>query len=31
MIDDGTPLYLLGCEAAGGFELLRRLGLELAE
>ena len=31
MIDDRTPVHHLGCEAAGGFELLRRLGIELAE
>jgi len=31
MIDDSTRLHLLLCEACGGFELLRRLGLELAE
>ncbi len=31
MIADETPLHLLVCEACGGFELLRRLGLDLAE
>ena len=31
MIDDRTPLHLLRTEAAGGFTLLRRMGIELAE
>ncbi len=31
MIDDRTPIHLLGTEAAGGFHLLRRLGIDLAE
>jgi len=31
MIDDDTPLHLLACEACGGFELLRRFGLDLSE
>lgn len=31
MIDDSTPLHHLVCEACGGFELLRRLGLDLSE
>jgi len=31
MIDDRTPLHHLVCEACGGFELLRRLGLDLSE
>jgi hypothetical protein len=31
MIDDGTPLHLLACEACGGFDLLRRFGLDLSE
>jgi peptidoglycan/xylan/chitin deacetylase (PgdA/CDA1 family) len=31
MIDDSTPIHVLGTEAAGGFALLRRIGIELAE
>ena len=31
MIDDHTPRHLLVCEACGGFELLRRLGVNLSE
>ncbi len=31
MIDDKTPIHVLGTEAAGGFELLRRIGLDLSE
>ena len=31
MIEESTPLHLLACEACGGFELLRRLGLDLSE
>jgi peptidoglycan/xylan/chitin deacetylase (PgdA/CDA1 family) len=31
MIDDDTPMHLLACEACGGFDLLRRLGLDLSE
>ena len=31
MIDEATPLHLLAAEACGGFELLRRLGLDLSE
>lgn len=31
MLEEETPLYLLQAEAAGGFELLRRLGLDLVE
>lgn len=31
MIDDDTPMHLLACEACGGFELLRRFGLDLSE
>jgi len=31
MIDERTPEHLLVCEASGGFELLRRLGLDLSE
>ena len=31
MIDDQTPLHHLVCEACGGFELLRRFGLDLVE
>ncbi|QDU84889.1 Polysaccharide deacetylase [Planctomycetes bacterium Pla163] len=30
-VDDRTPLHLLVAEACGGFELLRRVGLELGE
>jgi peptidoglycan/xylan/chitin deacetylase (PgdA/CDA1 family) len=30
-IDDGTRLHLLCAEACGGFELLRRLGVDLSE
>lgn len=30
-VDDGTPLHLLVAEACGGFELLRRVGLDLGE
>ena len=31
MIDDNTPLHLMACEACGGFELLRKFGLDLSE
>lgn len=31
MIDEETPLHLLVTEATGGFELLRRLGIDLTE
>lgn len=31
MIDEATPLHLLAAEACGGFELLRRFGLDLSE
>jgi len=31
MIDEQTPLHLLATEACGGFELLRRIGLDLSE
>jgi len=31
MLDDATPLHLLATEACGGFELLRRLGIDLSE
>jgi peptidoglycan/xylan/chitin deacetylase (PgdA/CDA1 family) len=31
MIDGDTPLHLLVCEACGGFELLRRVGVDLSE
>lgn len=31
MIDEDAQLHLIAAEACGGFELLRRLGLELAE
>jgi peptidoglycan/xylan/chitin deacetylase (PgdA/CDA1 family) len=31
MIDDATPVHHLVCEACGGFELLRRVGLNLSE
>jgi len=31
MIEDSTPLHLLACEICGGFELLRRFGLDLSE
>lgn len=31
MIDDHTPLHLLAAEACGGFDLLRRIGLDLSE
>ena len=31
MIDDETPLHLLVAEACGGFELLRRVGIDLSE
>ena len=31
MLEEETPLYLLQAEAAGGFELLRRIGLDLIE
>ena len=31
MIDEATPLHLMAAEACGGFELLRRLGLDLSE
>lgn len=31
MIDDATPLHHLVCEACGGFDLLRRVGLNLSE
>jgi len=31
MIDEHTPEHLLVCEASGGFELLRRLGVDLSE
>ncbi len=31
MLEESTPLYLLQAEAAGGFELLRRIGLDLVE
>lgn len=31
MIDDQTPLHHLVCEACGGFEALRRLGVNLSE
>ncbi len=31
MIDDNTPLFLLTCELCGGFELLRRFGVDLSE
>jgi peptidoglycan/xylan/chitin deacetylase (PgdA/CDA1 family) len=31
MIDDRTPAHLLVAEACGGFDLLRRLGLDLSE
>ena len=31
MIEDETPMHLLACEACGGFELLRRFGLDLSE
>jgi peptidoglycan/xylan/chitin deacetylase (PgdA/CDA1 family) len=31
MIDEHTPLHLLVAEVCGGFELLRRLGLDLVE
>jgi len=30
-IEEGTPLHLLGVEASGGFEWLRRLGIDLVE
>jgi peptidoglycan/xylan/chitin deacetylase (PgdA/CDA1 family) len=30
-VDDRTPLHLLVAEACGGFELVRRLGLDLSE
>ncbi len=30
-IEEGTPVHLLGVEASGGFEWLRRLGLDLVE
>lgn len=30
-IQEGTPLHLLGVEASGGFELLRRGGIDLVE
>jgi len=30
-IDDGAELHLLAAEACGGFELLRRVGLDLSE
>jgi len=31
MIEDDTPMHLLACEACGGFELLRRFGIDLSE
>lgn len=31
MIDDQTPLHHLVCEACGGFDVLRRLGVNLTE
>lgn len=31
MIDETTPVHVLVAEACGGFELLRRLGLDLSE
>ena len=31
MIDGSTPLHHLVTEACGGFELLRRLGIDLVE
>lgn len=31
MIDDRTPLHLIVAEACGGFDLLRRIGLDLSE
>ena len=31
MIEESTPLHLLACEACGGFELLRRFGVDLSE
>jgi hypothetical protein len=31
MVDEQTPLHWLVAEACGGFALLRRLGIELAE
>ncbi len=31
MIEDSTPMHLLACEACGGFELLRKFGLDLSE
>ena len=31
MVDDSTPMHLLVCEACGGFDLLRRFGLDLSE
>lgn len=31
MIEDDTPMHLLACEACGGFELLRKFGLDLSE
>lgn len=31
MLEESTPLWLLQAEAAGGFELLRRIGLDLVE
>jgi peptidoglycan/xylan/chitin deacetylase (PgdA/CDA1 family) len=31
MIDDATPVHVLGTEASGGFALLRRIGLDLSE
>lgn len=31
MIDEATPLHLLATEACGGFELLRKLGVDLSE
>ncbi len=30
-VDDSTPLHLLVAEACGGFDLLRKLGLDLSE
>ncbi|MFT7671043.1 MAG: peptidoglycan/xylan/chitin deacetylase (PgdA/CDA1 family) [Planctomycetota bacterium] len=31
MIDDKTPVHMLCCEACGGFELLRKIGIDLSE